>query len=316
MVAIYLQKTVHEGLWARRMALFFVQLLILTVLLHRFGSLATPAALNLLTVSIGGLVLAIIVAVVGLVRIWFGGQIGAGQAFAGIAIALIGLALPLYYLSQFFLLPRLTDIETTPRQPMQFSQLAAQRPADANRIVEPDLAAAEIQEKAYPDLRPMELERSATETFDIVHEAVKRIGWTIVLNEPPGEQPGRIEATDRTMIMGYTDDVLVRVTGDDTHAFIDVRSVSRYGMHDLGANADRIRALFAEVKAALEKGEKTGLEQAEPKPKAGTAPVLKKPVKKRRQKRNRRATGQQESQPPAAQRRRGPFGNLPLLSPD
>jgi len=315
-VAIYLQKTVHEGLWARRMALFFVQLLILTVLLHRFGSLATPAALNLLTVSIGGLVLAIIVAVAGLVRIWFGGQIGAGQAFAGIAIALIGLALPAYYLSQFFLLPQLNDIETTPRQPMQFSQLAAQRPADANRIVEPDLAAAEIQEKAYPDLRPMELERSATETFDIVHEAVKRIGWTIVLNEPPGEQPGRIEATDRTMIMGYTDDVLVRVTGDDTHAFIDVRSVSRYGMHDLGANADRIRALFAEVKSALEKGEKTGLEQAEPKPKAGTAPVLKKPVKKRRQKRNRRATGQQQSQPPAAQRRRGPFGNLPLLSPD
>jgi hypothetical protein len=96
---------------------------------------------------------------------------------------------------------------------MQFSQLAAQRPADANRIVEPDLTAAEIQEKAYPDLRPMELERSATETFDIVHEAVKRIGWTIVLNEPPGEQPGRIEATDRTMIMGYTDDVLVRQWG-------------------------------------------------------------------------------------------------------
>jgi uncharacterized protein (DUF1499 family) len=315
-VAIYLQKTVHEGLWARRMALFFVQLLILTVLLHRFGSLATPAALNLLTVSIGGLVLAIIVALVGIVRIWFGGQTGAGAAFAAIAIALIGLALPLYYLSQFFLLPRLNDVETTPRQPMQFSQLAAQRPADANRIVEPDLAAAEIQEKVYPDLRPMELERSATETFDIVHEAVKRIGWTIVLNEPPGEQPGRIEATDRTMIMGFTDDALIRVTGDDTRAFIDVRSVSRYGMHDLGANADRIRALFAEVKAALEKGEKTGLEQAEPKPKAGTAPVLKKPVKKRRQKRNRRATGQQQSQPPAAQRRRGPFGNLPLLSPD
>jgi uncharacterized protein (DUF1499 family) len=315
-VAIYLQKTVHEGLWARRMALFFVQLLILTVLLHRFGSLATPAALNLLTVSIGGLVLAIVVALVGIVRIWFGGQTGAGAAFAAIAIALIGLALPLYYLSQFFLLPRLNDVETTPRQPMQFSQLAAQRPADANRIVEPDLATAEIQEKAYPDLRPMELERSATETFDIVHEAVKRIGWTIVLNEPPGEQPGRIEATDRTMIMGFTDDALIRVTGDDTRAFIDVRSVSRYGMHDLGANADRIRALFAEVKAALEKGEKTGLEQAEPKPKAGTAPVLKKPVKKRRQKRNRRATGQQQSQPPAAQRRRGPFGNLPLLSPD
>ena len=64
------------------------------------------------------------------------------------------------------------------------------------------------------------------------------------------------------MIMGYTDDALIRVTGDDAHAFIDVRSVSRYGMHDLGANAGHIRELFAEVKSALEKGEKTGLEQA------------------------------------------------------
>jgi uncharacterized protein (DUF1499 family) len=318
LVAIYLQKTVHEGLWARRMALFFVQLIILTVLLHRFGSLATPAAMNLLAVSIGGLVLAIIVAIIGLVRIWFGGQIGAGQACAGIAIALIGLALPIYYLSLFFTLPRLNDVETTPRAPMQFSQLAALRPADANRIVEPDLAAAELQEKAYPDLRPMELERSVTETFDIAHEAVKRLGWTIALNEPPGEQPGRIEATDRTMLMGYTDDVLIRVNGDDTHAFIDVRSVSRYGIHDFGANAERIRTLFAEVKSALEKGEKTGLEQAETAPKANTAPVLKKPVKKRRAKRNRRATDQQQGRPPAVQQRRGggPFGRLPLLSPD
>jgi uncharacterized protein (DUF1499 family) len=308
--AIYLQKTLHEGLWARRMALFFVQLLILTVLLHHFGTLATPAAMNLLAVSIGGLFLSILVAVIGLIRIWFGGQIGAAQAFTGIAIALIGLALPLYYLSHFFLLPRLNDIETTPRQPMQFKQLAAMRPADANRIEQPDLAAAEEQEKAYPDIRPMGLERSATETFEIVHEAVKRLGWNVVLNEPPAaDEPGRIEATTRTMIMGYTDDVLVRVTGDDSRAFIDVRSVSRYGMHDLGANAKHIRTLFAEVQSALEKGEKTGLEQAEPAPKAGTLPKLKKPVQQRRARRNRRSTDQPQSQPPP---RRG----FPLLSPD
>jgi uncharacterized protein (DUF1499 family) len=215
------------------------------------------------------------------------------------------------------MLPELNDIQTT-RQPMEFKQLAAMRPADANRIVEPDLAAAEEREKAYPDLRAMELVRSVTETFDIVHEAVKRLGWTIVLSEPPAEEPGRIEATDRTLIMGYTDDALIRVTGDDTHAFIDVRSVSRYGIHDFGANAERIRTLFAEVKSALEKGEKTGLEQAETAPKANTAPVLKKPVKKRRAKRNRRATDQQQGRPPAVQQRRGggPFGRLPLLSPD
>ncbi len=306
MTAIYLQKTLHEGLWSRRMALFFLQLLVLTVILHRFGTLATPAAINLFAVSVIGLFLAIAVAVLGLVRIWFGGQTGAKEAFAGIAIAAVGLAAPLWFSSQFFLLPRLNDIETTPRQPMQFKQLPAMRPADANRIEDPDLTKAEEQEAAYPDIRSMELERSSIEVYDMVHEAVKRMGWTIVLNEPPGDDGiGRIEATDKTMILGFTDDVLVRVRGDDSQAFIDIRSASRYGMHDLGANAKRIRGFFDEIKATLEKGEKTGLEQAEPKtPKAAVQRTLKKPKKKQRVRRNRRSTAPQESFPQPQQQPR------------
>lgn len=89
--AHYPVKEAHEAGWARRIALFFVQLLILTVLLHRFASLTTPAALNLVIVSIAGLFIAIGIAVFALVRIWFGGQIGAAQAFAAILIALLGL---------------------------------------------------------------------------------------------------------------------------------------------------------------------------------------------------------------------------------
>jgi uncharacterized protein (DUF1499 family) len=255
------QKKTQTAIWARRLALFFLQLLVLTALLHHFASLSTPAAMNLLAVSLFGLVFAILLAVGTLIRIWFGGQLGASQAFAGIVVALLGLALPLWYLAKFFMLPPLTDIETTPRQPIEFKQLAATRPPGTNPIQEPDQAIAAMQEKAYPDIRPMELERSAREVFDMVSEAVKRLGWKVGLSEPPGDDGvGRIEATDRTLIMGFTDDVLVRVTGDDAHALIDVRSVSRYGLHDLGANAKRIRTLFAEVKAGLEKGENTGLE--------------------------------------------------------
>ena len=83
-------------------------------------------------------------------------------------------------------------------------------------------------------------------------------------------------------------DVVVQVKGDDTRAQIDVRSVSRYGMHDLGANAARIRALFEEITTTLEKGEKTVLEQAKPKEEAAPAKKdatqkrVKKRVKKRR----------------------------------
>jgi hypothetical protein len=110
--------------------------------------------------------------------------------------------------------------------------------------------------------------------------------------------------------MGYTDDVAVEVSGDDTHAEINLRSASRYGLHDLGTNAARIRAFMAEMTATLEKGEKTSLEQSEPKPKAGAAPVLKKPVQKRRVRRSRRQTA--PAAPPQTQRR----GILPWLRRD
>ena len=59
--------------------------------------------------------------------------------------------------------------------------------------------------------------------------------------------------------------------------------MSRYGLHDLGANAERIRTLFAEVKAGLEKGEKTGLEHGHaPAGPNEKQPEIKKPEKKRR----------------------------------
>jgi len=283
--ARYSVKEAREATWARRIALFFVQLMILTVLLHRFASLSTPAAMNLLAVCIVGLFIAIAIAVASIVRIWFGGQTGASQAVAAIFIALVGLAAPLYYLHHVVTLPPLTDIETTPEEPLVFKTLTSMRPADANPIHEPDIATVEEQEEAYPDIGPMALERSAPEVFSLVREAVERLGWSIALNEPPGETGiGRIEATDRTLIMGFTDDVLVQIKGDDAHAVIDVRSVSRYGLHDLGANAGRIRALFAEVTAGLEKGEKTVLEQAAPKeePATGNKAVTKKRVKKKR----------------------------------
>jgi hypothetical protein len=290
--ARYAVKEVHEATWARRIALFFVQLLILTVLLHRFTSLTTPVALNLIGVSLAGLFIAIAIAIFALVRIWFGGQTGAAQAFAAIFIACLGLAVPAFYLSKTVLLPRLNDVATSPDEPLAFKTLLSQRPADANPIKDPDAAAVEAQVEAYPDLGPMVLERTAPEVFSLVQEAVERQGWTIASSETPGETGiGRIEATDQSLVMGFTDDVVVQVKGDDAHAVVDVRSVSRYGLHDLGANAARIRALFEEVTTALEKGEKTVLEQASPKEEA--APDKKEATKKRVKKRakKRRSTG-------------------------
>ncbi len=54
-----------------------------------------------------------------------------------------------------------------------------------------------------------------------------------------------IEATATTFWFGFKDDVVVRVRSTVNGSIVDVRSVSRVGQSDLGANAKRIRAILA-----------------------------------------------------------------------
>jgi hypothetical protein len=76
----------------------------------------------------------------------------------------------------------------------------------------------------------------------------------------PNRRDGRIEAVARTPIMGFRDDIVIRVRGVDESARVDMRSSSRYGTHDLGSNASRIRAflenLELNIDAELEREER------------------------------------------------------------
>jgi len=52
----------------------------------------------------------------------------------------------------------------------------------------------------------------------------------------------RIEATDTTLLFGFKDDVVVRITPQAQGSVVDVRSLSRVGGSDFGTNAKRVRA--------------------------------------------------------------------------
>ena len=62
----------------------------------------------------------------------------------------------------------------------------------------------------------------------------------------PGE--GRLEATARTFWFGFYDDVVVRITPANGGSLVDVRSVSRVGGSDVGANAARSRAFLDKLR--------------------------------------------------------------------
>ena len=74
----------------------------------------------------------------------------------------------------------------------------------------------------------------------------------------PGRRDGLIEAVARTPVMGFRDDVVVRIRAEGQGALIDARSSSRYGRYDFGANAARLRALLDDIDdvAVIDKSEK------------------------------------------------------------
>jgi uncharacterized protein (DUF1499 family) len=96
---------------------------------------------------------------------------------------------------------------------------------------------AEQQRRAYPEVRPLVLDRRAEEAFAKALRAAREMGWEIVSADPAA---GRIEAVATTPWFGFKDDVTVRVSGQSGASRIDVRSRSRVGRGDAGANARRI----------------------------------------------------------------------------
>jgi uncharacterized protein (DUF1499 family) len=238
--------------WSSRIAVFSASLLVVGVVLHRVTSFPTHVAVNLFAVGAAGMGLAMLIGLIALMQIWRRGLGGAGKAAFGILLPLLLLAWPLTFVPALMNLPRINDITTDVVAPPHFITLAKLRTADANPAAYPGERFAQAQQKTYPDLRTFVLDRGVEEAFELVEEIVRKLKWKVAASEPPTVKPaksGLLEATDLTPVVGFTDDIIVRVEGNATRARIDVRSASRYGLADLGQNATRVRRFLAELQS-------------------------------------------------------------------
>ncbi len=249
--------TFHSPLarWSRNVAVFSVQLVVVAVVLHRLLSLPTPVALNIFAAALAGAALAIVLALGSFVAIWRDGRLGALSASIGLILGLAIVAWPAGVVPLYRKLPAIHDITTDTTAPPSFVTLATARSGLANAAAYEGPEIARHQLEAYPDIRPVIVPRPVGETWDVVLETIKRLRWRIASETPPSSakaRPGYIEAVDRTLVLGFYDDVVVRVDGSASETRVDVRSASRYGEHDFGRNAQRIRALFKELKLRLD----------------------------------------------------------------
>lgn len=243
----------RKAIWSQRIALICLVVFVTNFVLHRFWGLPTPVAMKVFGACVAAAVAGLVLGVSAYVSIWREGFIGAGRATVGTLVSLLILAVPLWSLPSLLTLPRLNDVTTDISSPPRFEQIASIRTGQANAPeYEPTLA--NLQTSAYPDIRPAVIPRPAEEVHSAVREVVKELDWHIVSEAPPEDgRPGVIEAVDRSILFGFADDVAIRVRPQENATRVDVRSASRYGVHDLGRNASRIRNFFAEVNARLDK---------------------------------------------------------------
>ncbi len=166
---------------------------------------------------------------------------------AALLMAVIAAAVPLHGLFTVRSLPMIHDISTDLDQPPQFVAVLPLRADAPNPPEHPGEEVADQQRQAYPDISTLTLNRPAVATFAIALAAAEQMGWEIVAAEPT---EGRIEAVATTFWYGFRDDVVVRVGSDNGASRIDVRSKSRVGLSDVGANARRIRQYLDRVRQA------------------------------------------------------------------
>ncbi|HET6321399.1 MAG TPA: DUF1499 domain-containing protein [Hyphomicrobium sp.] len=241
--------------WTSRIAVFSAALLATAAFLHRLFSLPTPVAANLAGVAFIGAGLSILMSMAAIIGIWRTGRPGTPRIVFAILVSLALMLWPLIFLPKYNSLPSIYDVTTDTDNPPPFVAIAEQRGPGANPVVYAGEPFARKQRSAYPDIRPIEINRPADEVFELAVAAIKRLKMPIVNQQPPDDsvgRPGLIEIADRSLILGLYEDIAIRVSGTEQHARVDVRSASRYGSHDLGRNAERARQLLKEIVVSME----------------------------------------------------------------
>jgi uncharacterized protein (DUF1499 family) len=241
------------ALWARRLALFALAAAVLSVIIVGSGLLEVVPALATFGGALVFATAAVILSLAAFVVIWREGLDGLGSALLALVIGAGLLAYPAYLGSRAFRLPAIADVTTDSTDPPRFEQIARLRSPDSNPITYAGAAVAERQRAAYPDIEPLVVTTSAQQTYEAALAVISKRKWLIVDARAPlaGRREGHIEAVARSPIMGFRDDVVVRVRADGDGARLDARSASRYGSHDFGNNAARVRSLLEDVDDTL-----------------------------------------------------------------
>lgn len=265
------------ALWSRRAGVSAIPILLVAIVGHRADFFNGEMTLALLAVGLTLAFCAVLAGFIAFTAIWREGRRGFAAATVGLILGLLLLAYPTYLFTRIVSLPAISDVVTSPTDVPEFNAVEWDH-------TPPTAAAIAVQQTAYPDVRSRVYLADPELVFEEVVLVVEQLGWEIAFQTPPTAAqlpvdapspaspvaaeapvdpdappvppeltmqpvatPGFIEAVARTPVVGFREDVIVRVVADPTGAIVDARSASRLFQHDFGSNAARIVRFFEEL---------------------------------------------------------------------
>lgn len=227
------------GTW---FALIAVVLLVVGLGGAQIEALSPVAAFMSFGIGLLAAIISALAAAIGIaISMGTAGDASASRSWTALALSLIIIGTALSQRPDTSGTAPIHDLTTDTENPPQFDAILPLR-ADADNPPEysgPDTA--DIQSDFYPDLVALRIDQPVDTVFATAEQTVRDLGWELVAAD---RAAGRIEATDTTQWFHFKDDVVIRLTPSDSGTIIDVRSKSRVGRGDMGANARRIRAFL------------------------------------------------------------------------
>ena len=207
---------------------------------HRLGWMEDQNYIIVLFVSFLLAVLGAGLALMGLRSLWARASLGGLRSAAALVFTLPVLVPAVVALWLASTTAPLSDVSTDLDDPPHFSSLA-KGDAAAN-VNEPPRLKPDLQKQFYPAATGRRYQLSADAIHAHVVALVEESGWTVSGDATftPGSGEWLIEAVVTTPVAGFRDDVIIRMTDEGESTFVDLRSASRFGANDLGANARRI----------------------------------------------------------------------------
>ncbi|MGH7785487.1 MAG: DUF1499 domain-containing protein [Candidatus Binatia bacterium] len=195
--------------------------------------------------GVGGVLSGVLCLVLGVIALLLGPAGSRGHTGGGMLPALIVILAVYVANGAGTSAPRINDITTDTANPPAFSA-ATTLPDNAGRDMSyPGEAFAAQQRDGYGEIAPLALPLPPDQAFATVLAAAQKMpGWYILRNDSAAHI---VEGYETSRLFHFKDDFVIEVRPDGAGSVVQMRSKSRDGQGDMGANAKRIRAFFATI---------------------------------------------------------------------